>query len=104
MVLFIIGDFFNVLEGSLRREIVLIILESKIIHKFVCNLCLDVSKGISCIIIFKYSGRSWVVRVLLGGEKVAIVNVETIDFSEIVSTCHEVLSASCDVLQLIIVK
>ena len=43
MVLFTIGDFFNVLEGGLWWEIVLIILESKIIDKFVSYLCLDVS-------------------------------------------------------------
>jgi hypothetical protein len=43
MVLFIIGDFFNVLECGLWWEIVLIILESKIIDEFVCYLCLDVS-------------------------------------------------------------
>jgi hypothetical protein len=70
----------------------------KIIAEFVSYLCLDVSKGISGIILIEHSGRSWVIRVLLGGEKNAIVNVEPVDFPEIRSTCHQVLSSSCYVL------
>ena len=84
-------------------EIALIIFYYKIIAEFVSYLCLDVSKRISGIILIEHSGRSWVIRVLLGGEKVAIVYVEPVDFPEIRSTCHQVLSPSCYILELIVV-
>ena len=67
---FIIDDIFNALDCGVRWEIraqsLQIIAESKVIAELLSHLCLHVSQRISGIIIFKHSGRSGVIRVLLG--------------------------------------
>ena len=69
-ILFIIDDVFNAFDCGMRWEIsaesLQIITESMVFTKLPCHLCLHVSQWISGIIIFKHSGRSGVIRVLLG--------------------------------------
>ena len=56
------------------------------------HLCLDVSEWISDIILVKHSGRSGVIRVLFGRDKLAFVNVDPVDFPEIGSASLQVLT------------
>jgi hypothetical protein len=93
-ILFIIENVFYALDRGMRWEIraqcLQIITESKVIAELPSHLSLHVSQRISDIIIFKHSGRSWVIRVLLGWDQLAIVNVDTVDFPEIIPSLLQV--------------
>jgi hypothetical protein len=62
-----------------------IIAEGKVIAVLPRHLCLYVSHGISGISINKHSGRSGVISVLLRVGELAIVNVDTVEFPDIIS-------------------